>query len=450
MFLKFFVLSISILLLMHESIFAAVSNIVYNINTFEWPLISINYKREALPLEKIYIKIDGIDKKIKPQKIEKQQNIKQKNLLIAIDTSRSLTQEYLNAIKFSIQDYVKHVNEDFSIAILSFNDFIQIHIPFTKDKKQIVDSLKMIKQGGGKTELYKAIDSAVSLISSKDGYKSLLVITDGHDESTTHDTTNIIKKAVDYDVKIHIIGLPDKDAKNKDFLNIIKNLSEKSKGAYEYCDLPISLSSSIISILNKHHKESVEEYKIVFDIDDINLHKSGNVECILTDTSGSLTKNTKFSFSVPESVVKKISIDREYVYIIITVGVFLLILLCVLLVRKKHPASVPQSHHLEKDETSGFVIEFYTLGMIFPLPYGRITIGASNDNSIILQDPTVSRHHAVLEITKKGCRIEDMKSTNGIYVNGGRISRPMYLKPGDKLYLGKAEAVIRQIASAKQ
>ena len=437
------------LLLMLTSAFAE-DSVIENIDTHGWPLLTIDYKRLESPLDDAYVTVSGIDTKIQAKKIQKILETQPQYLLIAIDTSRSLTPEYLSAIKFSIQDYVKHVDAGQHIAILSFNDSIQLHSPFSTDKKQLVDSLELIKQGGGKTELYGTIDSAISLIQTNNGEKSLLIITDGHDEGTARDTSAIIKKAVENGIVIHVVGLPDKGAKNEPFLNVVKKFADDTKGGYEYCTSPLSISSSIISILNRRSKDSVERYKIVFDLSGVPFQNSGDTEFVLTESSGNATKTEKFSVAVPEFAVKLFGYDKKYVYAAGAGVAALLILLCVLLMRKKRPEPVPPPVPTEKDEVSGFVMEFYNIGMTFPLPYGRVTIGASKDNSIILEEPTVSRHHAALEITNDGCKIEDLKSTNGIYVNESRISRPVFLKPGDKLYFGKAEAVFRQIANANQ
>ena len=368
--------------------------------------------------------------------------------LFAIDTSRSLTPEYLSAIKISIQNYVKHVDEGHHIAILSFNDSIQLLSPFTTDKFQLVDALKLLKQGGGKTELYGTIDSAISLLQSQEGIKSLLVITDGHDEGTARDTSVIIRKAVENDVVIHVVSLPDKGAKNDVYLNAVKKFSDETKGGYEYCASPLSLSSSVISILNRRIKDNVDRYRIAFDLTSVTFPKTGDAECVLTETSGNTSTTAKFSVAVPESSMKLLRVTRNPVFWGLAVCAFLLIFLCALVIRKKRSKIIPPSLPPLKEKISGYVMDFYSIGMTFPLPFGRVTIGTSKDNSIILAEETVSRHHAALDITCDGCKIEDLKSTNGVYINEDKISRPVYLKPGDKLYFGKAEAMFRKIASA--
>ncbi len=64
-----------------------------------------------------------------------------------------------------------------------------------------------------------------------------------------------------------------------------------------------------------------------------------------------------------------------------------------------------------------------------------VTIGRNVLNDVVLDDPRVSRHHALLRRVDGAFRIEDLGSTNGIYVNGERVERAV-LREGDQLQIG--------------
>ncbi len=53
--------------------------------------------------------------------------------------------------------------------------------------------------------------------------------------------------------------------------------------------------------------------------------------------------------------------------------------------------------------------------------YQEITIGRTVDNTIQINHPKVSSHHAIIKIDKGNIRIEDLNSSNGIYVNGNKV-----------------------------
>jgi FhaA, N-terminal domain/FHA domain len=66
----------------------------------------------------------------------------------------------------------------------------------------------------------------------------------------------------------------------------------------------------------------------------------------------------------------------------------------------------------------------------------RATIGRSKDAECVLRDPNVSRHHAELRRSASGdWTIADLGSTNGVKVNGRRVSSTR-LKPGDQVTIG--------------
>jgi DNA-binding NtrC family response regulator len=67
-----------------------------------------------------------------------------------------------------------------------------------------------------------------------------------------------------------------------------------------------------------------------------------------------------------------------------------------------------------------------------------ITLGATSDNDLVLEDETVSRNHCRIFVEGDQYLVRDLESTNGTFVNRVRI-REAWLKPGCNLMLGKTE-----------
>ena len=65
------------------------------------------------------------------------------------------------------------------------------------------------------------------------------------------------------------------------------------------------------------------------------------------------------------------------------------------------------------------------------------SIGRNVNNTIFVEDDFVSANHAMLTFRGRGWFIEDQGSTNGTYVNGHRIDRPVALSYGDELTIGR-------------
>jgi DNA-binding winged helix-turn-helix (wHTH) protein len=78
-----------------------------------------------------------------------------------------------------------------------------------------------------------------------------------------------------------------------------------------------------------------------------------------------------------------------------------------------------------------------------PLVAGENVAGRGAECSIVIDATTVSRRHALITAVSGGATIEDLRSTNGTYVNKTPISMPVRLKDGDEIALGKAEMKLR-------
>ena len=61
-------------------------------------------------------------------------------------------------------------------------------------------------------------------------------------------------------------------------------------------------------------------------------------------------------------------------------------------------------------------------GQVLPVPAGQpVTLGRSAQASYAFDDPLLSRKHCAIESRGDLCRIVDLQSRNGTYVNGQRV-----------------------------
>jgi general secretion pathway protein A len=74
------------------------------------------------------------------------------------------------------------------------------------------------------------------------------------------------------------------------------------------------------------------------------------------------------------------------------------------------------------------------------LRIGRIIVGRTADNDLQIDSRFVSRHHCQLIVSAQSCVIEDLNSTNGIYVKSKRVRR-QHLNDGDVVAIGKHELI---------
>jgi FHA domain len=65
------------------------------------------------------------------------------------------------------------------------------------------------------------------------------------------------------------------------------------------------------------------------------------------------------------------------------------------------------------------------------------SLGRNVNNTVFIEDDFVSANHAMLTFRGRSWFIEDQGSTNGTYVNGHRIDRPVALSFGDEVTIGR-------------
>ena len=67
-------------------------------------------------------------------------------------------------------------------------------------------------------------------------------------------------------------------------------------------------------------------------------------------------------------------------------------------------------------------------------------VGRTPDNDVHIDSRFISRHHCQVITSAHSCVIEDLNSTNGIYVKSNRVRRH-HLNDGDVVLVGKHELI---------
>ena len=80
----------------------------------------------------------------------------------------------------------------------------------------------------------------------------------------------------------------------------------------------------------------------------------------------------------------------------------------------------------------------------------RVIVGRAPTCDVIISDPLVSREHALIRIGPNDVFIEDLGSSNGVYVNNVRITEPHQLCDGDRILVGTQELCVFAVTSRRQ
>ncbi len=93
------------------------------------------------------------------------------------------------------------------------------------------------------------------------------------------------------------------------------------------------------------------------------------------------------------------------------------------------------------------VITGDTAGSRFELEKEVTTAGRDEESDVLLDDVSVSRHHAIFTRTASGrVTLRDLNSLNGTYVNGARVEETA-MHSADEVQIGKFKLVFWEATS---
>jgi pSer/pThr/pTyr-binding forkhead associated (FHA) protein len=90
-----------------------------------------------------------------------------------------------------------------------------------------------------------------------------------------------------------------------------------------------------------------------------------------------------------------------------------------------------------------FFLKKVASGQELELAMGEVSVGRAQDSGLRVTEGNPSRHHARLTVTPEGVYVEDLRSTNGTYVNGTRIEQKTRLAAKDKIRFDVEEYLLR-------
>ena len=83
-------------------------------------------------------------------------------------------------------------------------------------------------------------------------------------------------------------------------------------------------------------------------------------------------------------------------------------------------------------------------GAVFEGAQDEIRVGGAEDNDLVINEPSVSRRHAVFKLTPDGIRVTDLSSTNGTFMGDVRV-HDVVLRGARELTLGSTRVRIEPL-----
>lgn len=136
-------------------------------------------------------------------------------VVLALDISGSITRNELEVQRRAAMQFAGLVRPESLFAVVAFNHEVRVLQKFTSDKRDIDRAFDRIKDVGGATRIFDALDQSVSMLAktptTRSGRKMrriVVTITDGIDSSSTINSIELIRRATAAGATIYSITLP--------------------------------------------------------------------------------------------------------------------------------------------------------------------------------------------------------------------------------------------------
>lgn len=388
-------------------------------------------------------------------------------IIIAIDTSKSISRRNFEKIKQSVREIVASLAENEKAAIVRFNDQVFQLNGFNSTREQILANISTLKQHGSKTLLYSALqDSLLKLRDIPEKQKSLFVFTDGKDEGSPVQLEEVLRLSNELSIPIHVICPTRQSCTSQ-----IKRIAQETRGNFA----PSIESFHIASVKKSSSILRKADYLICFESQAPSDGKKHQLE--IRFSKGALSDRNFADFTVP-SPLQPMKIPNLLDILIAALILILIILLALLIaiiirsgyrffspsatvISQEAPRSVffdtfdnesasPQLPTLTPQDPEFVYSKAWLVmkdgpnsGQKFPIFWDETTIGREATNTVVVPDLAVSLKHARIKRFKDTYMLFDLVSENGTYLNGKKLLRPKTLCDWDEIKLGRTAFIFR-------
>ncbi len=211
---------------------------VFSINAFAAKSVDIRQINSSLPNVKFELEGKFDEKDIESVKIDgeaftvkdahKASSSDKKLVYYLIDTSTSMSQQALNAIKPSLISYADSLGEDDKLVLMTFGTNVKTVLKGNESKSKIHSAINSIRCNSDGTTFYKALIKALDDSVDKKGYdrKYAIVVSDGADfEKGNSSQQEVIDELETNRLPVYGLCLSSTDKSNADGFGYITRTS---------------------------------------------------------------------------------------------------------------------------------------------------------------------------------------------------------------------------------
>lgn len=430
---------LTLLLIAKSCLFAQDSFVVRKIDNNNFPNIKVYISaKEELEFDKFNFIENNIQLEYSCDTIEGK-TLGNGSLSILFVINKSAKTEIKNALINTIKKLSK--NDKINLAIITGKDptktFLHYISPnFSNNHEYFVTFIKNIPTKDNDCT-YRAIDfsnfTENIILQSQDIYSNKGTIVFLDSISNIKPFKNVLKQK---NIPFYMLLAQQKDTV---FQNKTSMMCSKSGGIYT-----VSEPSKFKKYLNSY-------------VEDISLNKNSQNKMLRFSFETKQHKKKNFFKIIYKNKTKEYSFNRlqkhllsfrEQMLLLLSAMLFFVLLIVIYrqkqIVKKIHLKFLKDFKPIEAIPVKNIEIIVKTKGFNKTYFFEKhlIKIGRSGDNDIVIPDRTVSISHALINREGNNFMLQDMGSTNGVFINQKKIKRQL-LKTNDKIKLGAAILIVR-------
>ncbi len=407
--------------------------------------------------------------------------------VILADLSRSLSRRQFADFKRAALSFIDKLKPGDLVALITFHRRVHRELNFTADRELLRRKINGMKQTGNRTMLYDAILEAHKMLRDVPDRKAIMLYTDGKENASRVTIADLIDLYTAHPVPLFVAGKRSFGKARASFaLKRLVRLARISGGdAFRAQD-----AKDLGKVFHYLSRLRAREYRLRYQTD----QKGGatlDLKIDLPNSSQDLVK----SYTIPSAMPQRggaaappgaekpfasgvlMSLRTHMPEILLSLIALLLIAVIIMLFFRRQEISVkvenvtPQAFIEPQDlpETSGrkndtnrakLPLDYHHAWLVekegphtgrkYKLNWHVVTLGFAEDNSIVVDDNTVSERHAKIERQERKFVLFDLMSENGTFLNGKKMLRPKELNDFDEIGLGRTKLIFRKSSERVQ
>lgn len=395
--------------------------------------------------------------------------------VIVADLSRSLSRRQFANFKQAALAFADRLKPGDMIALVTFHRKVYRELNFTSDRELLKKRIRALKQTGSRTLLYDALIEAHKMLADAPMRKAVVVYTDGKENASRVTMSDLIELYTANPVPLFVAGKHNSKA-----LKRLIRLARVSGGDAFRADDGRDLAKVFHYLTRLRLREYVLTYKtaqkpgatIDLEID------GGNGQSLMRSYTIPTALGQVKPAAIPERGDEKLfsaglltGLRTHMPEILLSLIVLLLIAVIVMLFFRKQEITVkventmpqafvapdllsPVAEKKSEKETAKLPLDYHHgwlvekegphTGRKYRLNWHTVTLGFSDDNSVVIDDNTVSPRHAKIERDGRKFVLFDMMSETGTSLNGKKLLRPKELNDFDEIGLGRTKLIFRK------